>query len=159
MAHPDDMAKTTPALPGSTSRRISYSITILVNAVLLGLVNGWPGWQVVPFVTEDAAPVIVPLTVAFSAVIVVYAVNLILDQRWFRAFGDGVNAALSLLVLILLWDIFPFTFSDTSIDWALVARVILGFAMAACVVSIIVNVGVLIHEAVLPPGTARTRVG
>ncbi len=39
----------------ASHRRVGYSVSIAVNAVLLGgAVLGWPGgWEAVPFLTDD----------------------------------------------------------------------------------------------------------
>ena len=41
-----------------TSRRPGYVAGIAVNAVLLWLVHGWPGWEVVPFLTDETPRVL-----------------------------------------------------------------------------------------------------
>jgi hypothetical protein len=151
---------TSPRQPTAPiGRRLGYSMAIVVNAILLELVNGWPGWGAVPFLTDAAAVVIVPVNVSLTVAIALNAANLILDRRWLRAAADLVSAALALLVLIILWDIFPFAFADPSIDWALVTRVVLGFSMGACVISIVGNTGVLINEAVGRPSPVRAEAG
>jgi hypothetical protein len=35
------------------ARKVGYSVTALVNVIMLILVNATPGWRALPFLTED----------------------------------------------------------------------------------------------------------
>ena len=41
--------------PRPASRRAGYLVAVVVNAVLLFVLNGQPGWQVLPFLTSETA--------------------------------------------------------------------------------------------------------
>ena len=138
---------------GSFRRRMGFSAAIVVNAVLLGLVNGWPGWRSVPILTEDAASAMSVFNVALVIGILVNAVNVIVDIRWVRAVGEIITSAVGLVFLERLLSIFPFSFSDGSVDWVLVTRTVLWFAVAGCIISILVSAVIVVRE------LARTRQG
>jgi hypothetical protein len=127
------------AVDTAVSRRVGYSVAVLANALLFYLVNIWPGWAAVPFLTEETLNVLVLFNVSLVAAMVVQVANLIVDLRWVRAAGEIVTSAIALLFTIQLWNVFPFAFDTAPIDWALVARVLLAFAVGGCVVSIIVQ--------------------
>lgn len=143
-------ARPTTAAPRRTpvSRRIGYSVAVVVNAVLLILVNGTPGWRALPFVTDSAAEVVVLLNLALIVGIVANSANLIFDRRWIRAAGELTGSAVSLAMLMRMWEVFPFAFRDPAVDWDLIVRVVIAFSIAACAVSIVVQAVVLIRLAV-----------
>jgi hypothetical protein len=41
--------------PSIPTRRVGYAVTVVWDATLLYLINVWPGWQVVSFLTADTA--------------------------------------------------------------------------------------------------------
>ena len=43
--------------PPVAARRAGYVVSVLVNIALLYVVNGWPGWEAVPFLTQDTQQV------------------------------------------------------------------------------------------------------
>ncbi|SFN90878.1 hypothetical protein [Mycetocola miduiensis] len=131
---------------GSFRRRIGFSAAIVVNAVLLGLVNGWPGWRAVPILTGEADSVVLVFNLALVVGILVNTVNMIADIRWVRAVGEIITSAVALVFLTQLLRVFPFSFSDGSVDWAFVIRTVLWFAVAGCVISILVSGVIVVRE-------------
>ncbi|NYE18979.1 hypothetical protein [Microbacterium immunditiarum] len=123
----------------AVGRRIGYSVAVVVNAILLTLVNWWPGWEALPFVTRAAASVVVFLNAALVVGVLVNLANLVFDLRWVRALGEIITSTVSLVFLTQLWGVFPFAFETSPIDWATVARVVTGFAILGCVVGIVVQ--------------------
>ena len=151
---------------GSFRRRMGFSAAIVVNAVLLALVNGWPGWRALPILTADATSVIAVLNLALVIGILVNTVNMVVDIRWVRAVGEIITSTVALVFLAQLLGIFPFSFSDGSIDWALVTRTVLWFAVAGCIISILVSAVIVVQEITRGPhrhpaqeGLARPGMG
>jgi hypothetical protein len=141
-------------------RRVGYSVAVVVNAILLVLVNGEPGWRGLPFVTAAAEEVIFFVNLSLVVGIIVNAVNAIVDRRSVRAVGELVSSAAALVMLVRLWDVFPFAFSDASVDWVLVARTVIGFAIAGCIASMLVQSVTLIRMTVDAPESGyRPSVG
>jgi len=67
-------------------------VAIVVNVVFFLLVNVWPTWRVVPFLTEATQEVLVLVNLSLLAGVVVNTLNLALDLAWVRAVGEIVPA-------------------------------------------------------------------
>lgn len=144
---PPELMRAT-ARPGAAGRRVGYVISVLVNVLLLWLVTGWPGWQVVPFLTAETQEVI-PLVVSLLLLgVFVNLVNFAFDIAWIKALGEMITSVIALVVLVRFWEVFPFEFGGSDIDWALVARVVIAVAVFGCGVSIVVQIVVLVRTAV-----------
>ena len=137
--------------PSRATRAAGYTIAAVVNSALLYVVNVFPGWQAAPFVTSSAAEVVPILNASLTVAVVGNLINVLVDRRWMRAVTEIVGSIVSLIFIVATWMVFPFRFDDPSIDWALITRVVLGFAAAACVISVIAQVVVLVTAG------ARTR--
>jgi hypothetical protein len=145
------MAAQTPASTTSaTSRRVGYVVAALVNAVLLYLVNVWPGWQAVPFLTEGMDDVLDVVNLSLTATVVVNLAYLVYDPAWFTAAGQLVLSVIALAVAIRLLQVFPFDFSAYAVDWELVTRVVLGFAVFGSAVGIVASLVKLVRALVRP---------
>jgi hypothetical protein len=130
---------TTGTRPSTAARRFGYLVAAGINAAMLWLVNIWPGWWTLPFLTRDVEQVIGVLNLSLLVGIganLIYAVD---DPSWLRAVGEIITAAVSLVVLRTVWDVFPFQVPVEPFDWALLIRVILVFAMVGSVVAIVVQ--------------------
>lgn len=116
-----------------------------MNVVLFLLVNVWPTWRAVPFLTEATLDVLALVNLSLIAGVVVNVLNLVLDLAWVRTVGDLVTSVIALITTIRIWVVFPFAFSDTGFDWELLTRVVLGVAIGGTIISIIVQVVILIR--------------
>ncbi|TFB50381.1 hypothetical protein [Cryobacterium tagatosivorans] len=130
---------------GSASRRVGYAFAIAINGVLLYLVNVWPGWQIIPFLTADFREVLGLVNASLIAGMVVNFFNLLLDWRWVRAVGDLVTLGIGLAGLVLFWQVFPFDFPG-AFDWSLLVRIVIVLAMVGTVIGMIVQVVTLIRS-------------
>ena len=124
--------------PSVAGRRAGYAVAMTVNLVLLFLVNVTPGWQAVPFLTENTTDVLLLVNLSMGAAVVANAVYSVLDPPWVRALGDAVTTSVGLASLVRIWQVFPFEFDTSSVPWDLVARWVLGIGIFGCVVAIIV---------------------
>jgi hypothetical protein len=138
-------SSSSPVLRGSVSRRVGYAVAVAVNGVLLVLVNAVPGWRAVPFITADAVDVIFLVNLSLIVGIVVNSLNTVFDRRWLRAAGEVASSTVALVMLVQLWQVFPFEFADPAVDWALILRVVIAFAIGGCVASMIVQMVILIR--------------
>ncbi|MBO4206813.1 hypothetical protein [Micromonospora echinofusca] len=125
--------------PSVGARRFGYLAAITVNVVLLTLINGRPGWRAVPFLTDAAGQVVGLVNASIVAGVVVTATYLRYDAPWWRSLGDLATSVVGLAALVRLWEVFPFAFPDPSVDWPLVARVVLAVSIAGTVVGIVVQ--------------------
>ncbi len=49
------------------ARRAGYLLAIGFSAVLLVILNGWPGWQAMPFLTSDTGQVLLLVNLSLTA--------------------------------------------------------------------------------------------
>lgn len=135
----------------TTSRRGGYVGAIVVNAIMLYLINVWPGWAVLPFLTVDLSVVLPWINASILTSIVVNLGYLVADPRWLRALGSIVTGAVGLVAIVRMWQVFPFDFAGSAIDWTVPVRVALALGIAGAVVGIAVAV-VMFVRAVLGVG-------
>ncbi|HZK59957.1 MAG TPA: hypothetical protein VFC59_08875 [Cryobacterium sp.] len=140
------MSPPTASPAGGPARRVGYLIAALINGALLYFANVWPGWQVLPFLADNARQVLDIVNVSLIAGIVVNVVYLFLDLSWLKALGDLVTLGIGLAVLARLWQVFPFDFQGSSFDWALLVRILLVVAGVGSAIGIIVQVVMLIRS-------------
>jgi hypothetical protein len=138
--------------PSVAARRVGYVIAIVVNAVLLYLVNGRPGWQAVPFLTADMTRVLPLLNLSLIAGLAANVVFVVYDAPWCKSLGDLVTAGIGLAVAVRVWQVFPFAFAG-SFDWSLPLRVLLVVAMVGT------GVAMLVHAVSLVRGIAGRSAG
>lgn len=132
-------AHTAPkARPSLAARRFGYLLAALIDAVMLYLINGRPGWDVLPFLTSETEQVLPWVNASIIAGLVVNLVYLGHDPRWLRAVGDMVTNAFSIAAMLVIWDVFPFDFSGSSFDWEIVARILLGLGIVGTLIGFVV---------------------
>jgi hypothetical protein len=138
-----DTGTTTASSPAT--RRVGHAFAVAghafavaVNAALLVAVNVWPGWRVLPFLTEDFVQVLPLVNLGFAAGIAVNLVYLAVDRRVVRASGDIVTTAIGLAAMIRLVQVFPFAFPGPGFDWALVVRALLVLGIAGTSIALLV---------------------
>jgi hypothetical protein len=142
------MSPTTTARerPGVAARRAGYAVAVLVNGALLFAVNGWPGWEALPFLTQDTTLVLGLVNASILVSLAANAVYLLHDPPWLRALGDVVTTSVGLAALVRIWQVFPLDFGDSSFDWALVAHVLLGVALVGSVIGILVGLTSFVRD-------------
>lgn len=129
--------------PAIATRRVGYTIAAVIDMTLLHVINVRPGWQAVPFLTEDVRQV---LWLVNLSVIVGFAANMIYlvhDPKWVRHAGELITTVISLVMLIQVLRVFPFAFDDPSVDWALITHTVL-------IVAVVVTAVVVVNLAMLP---------
>lgn len=90
------------------------------------------------FLTADASSVIVLLNLSLVAGGVANAGYTLHDPPGLKAIGDAVTTAISVVVLVRAWQVFPFSF-DPSSHWELVVRTVLLFSIGGCLIAIAVS--------------------
>jgi hypothetical protein len=138
--------------PPVAARRVGYVIAAALTAAFWFLVNVSPGWQALPFLTEDALRVVPLINVSLVVSLVANLLYVAYDPPWFRALGDVVTTGFGLAVLIGIWQVFPFRFTG-SFDWSVPVRVLLFLAIAGSIVGIVVNFVAFSRAVPHPPGT------
>jgi len=132
------LTETASKRPAVGDRRVGYVVAVLVNAAVLYAVNVWPGWQALPFLTEDMRLVLGLVNASMLVSIVANMVSFVADPRWLKALGDIVTTAVGIAALVRMWQVFPFDFSGSSFDWALVVRVAMGVAIGGSAIALVV---------------------
>ena len=122
--------------PAVGARRAGYIVAVLVNAALLCAVNVWPGWEAVPFLASSTRLVIGLVNLSIVVNLGANVVYLLRDPPWLKALGDMLTTAVGLVVLVRIWQVFPFDFGNASFDWSLVVRILLGVGIIGSVIGI-----------------------
>ncbi|HLN77289.1 MAG TPA: hypothetical protein VK204_09615 [Nocardioidaceae bacterium] len=139
-------ATTTTERPSVAARRAGYVIAVLINAAMLFGINIWPGWDVLPFLTDDFTQVLAWVNASIVVSLALNVLYLFKDTKRSKALGDTVSLAVALAVSVLMWRVFPFDFGDSTFDWALVLRIVLGVAIVGTAIAIIVNLVSLVTD-------------
>lgn len=138
--------------PSAAAPRVGYVIAAVIDVVILYLVNVWPGWAAVPVLTTDAGRVVGLLNVSLVVGAVVNLVYLAGDPPWRTALGGLLTTGIGITVLVRLWQIFPFDFGTSAVNWPLFVRIGLAVAIVGAAVGMIVQI-VTLGRAIVAPGS------
>lgn len=136
------------AAPPRTLRQLGYGVAAGVNAALLYLINGAPGWQAVPFLTDDVEAVLGIVNTSLLAGLVVNLLWSLADPEWWRALGQVVLSAIGLAATLQILDVFPFDFTGWAFDPTWLVRLVLVVAAFGTGISLLVQVVTLVRVAV-----------
>ena len=131
------MTQTMTQSRGVAARRAGYGIGALVNVGLLYIVNIWPGWEVVPFLTAETASVLVLVNLSIISNLAANAVYLVNDAAWLKALGTILTTTIGMITLVRIWQVFPFDFGSSSFNWELLTRIILIIGIVGSDIAII----------------------
>ena len=126
--------------PAVTTRRSGYVVAVLINAVLLYAANVWPGWEAVPFLTADTVLVMGLVNASIIVNLAANAAYVITDRPWFKALGTVLTSVVGFAAAARIWNVFPFDFTGSAVDWSILVRVVLGLAMVGSAIAAIVSV-------------------
>ena len=132
--------------PSVGMRRLGYSAAIALNVVLIFLINEWPDWSSVSFLTEETASVIPWVNASLAISIFVNAIYLIADPRWLKALGEAVTAAVSFVVIVVVFTVWPFDFSSWSFDWTMLVQVLGVIGLVGSLFGVIANLVTFTRE-------------
>lgn len=132
--------------PSTGARRFGYLVAILVNAAMLLLTNVWPGWDALSFLTEETTEVLGWVNASMIAGIVANLVFIARDTTRVRALGDLVTTAVGLVAMVRIWQVFPFGFDLSGLDWALVVRVLLVVGIVGSVIGMVARLASLLSD-------------
>jgi hypothetical protein len=100
---------------------LGYVIALVVNLVLWFIVHNVGRWDL-PFIVVDEFNRVLPaFDLSLAATMVLNALWVAYDPRWFRHIGQTALNALSLNVMYRLYRVFPFRFPGNLDQWARVA--------------------------------------
>lgn len=140
------------------SRRAGYVVAVAINLALLVALNSWPGWDAVPFLTDETTRVLGWVNASLVVSALANVAYVVADPRWLKAAGDAVTTGVGLVAMLRLWSVFPFAFAAGSVDWALVVRVVLVVGIVGSAIGIVAAVVRLVAAAAHTGPVARPRV-
>ena len=144
---PDHVVTASPKQRQSIGmRRFGYSVAIAVNVALIFAINEWPGWATVSLLTSETETVIPVVNASLVITIVVNAIYLIADPLWLRALGEAINAAVSFVVILVVFTVWPFDFSSWSFDWTMLVQVLGVIGLVGSLVGVITNLVTFTRE-------------
>lgn len=111
------------------AKKVGYSITVLINLVILFVAHNLLDWGWPPFLTEEFAEVLPWITFSLLVTIAANIVYQFRDESPLRNVSEMFVNLVSLAVTARIFVTFPFEFSGYEFDWAIVARVTLILAM------------------------------
>jgi hypothetical protein len=135
--------------PSVAARRFGYIVAAAITAAIWFVINVWPGWQDLSFLTDQTTEVLWLVNVSLVVSVAVNLIYAVYDPVWLKALGDLVTTSIGLAVLVRAWQVFPFDFSDYSIDWAVIARVVLVIGIVGSCIGIVVQLVTLMRLAVV----------
>jgi hypothetical protein len=127
---------TAPRRPSVASRRFGYTVALGINAALLYLVNVAPGWQAVPFLTDEMPQALGWVNASIVAGIAANSLYLVVDRAWLKALGEIAVTLVGLAALVRLWEVFPFAFDSGGVPWSTVVRWVLAVGMVGSVIGV-----------------------
>lgn len=142
------MTTTTARRPSVATRRLGYGFGIVAGIVGLVLVNVWPGWESVPFLTSDTTEVLWLVNASLVAGIVANLAYLMHDAPWLVALGGVVATGIGLAALIRIVQVFPVDFGDWDFDGTALVRIVLIVAIVGSVIGIVVQFVALLRSLV-----------
>lgn len=138
--------------PSVAARRAGYVIAAALTAVFAYLVNVRPGWESLSFLTEETPQVLGLVNLSLAVGFVANMIYVFADPPRLKALGDLVTTSVGLVVLVRVWQVFPFDFEAYSFNVALLLRVLLIIAMVGSVIGIAVQLATLARSLVHPTG-------
>ncbi|HKX76743.1 MAG TPA: hypothetical protein VJR05_15275 [Acidimicrobiia bacterium] len=120
----------------SAGRQFGYLVAIAINVVMLWAANNLLDWGVLPFLTEDFRAVLWLINISLVISIAVNATYLGYDRQWYRSLTQAVLNGISLIVTVLLFQVFPFDFTAYQFPWESITRVMLVLVMVGTVAGI-----------------------
>jgi len=121
------------------SRKPEYIAAIIANAVILLIVNQILNWGFLPFLTQDFKQVIPIQNVSLAATIIFNVAFLFHDTDRFSSPLKMMLNAIGVAVLLRYLSVFPFDFSGSSFNWAVLFRVMIVIGIMGCAIAVIVE--------------------
>jgi hypothetical protein len=141
--------------PGVAARRSGYAVAVFVNLVIMYLLNVRPGWQAASPLTDATTQVIGLVNLSLLAGVAANMVYVVADGPRVKHLGELTTTTISMVVLVRIWQVFPFDFAASTLPWDTVTRTVLIFALAGTGIAVLVHAVALVRLAVEHPGHPR----
>lgn len=129
-------------------RRVGYVVAAALNLLMLYLVNVSPGWEALPFLTSRTELVLPIINASIVVGVVANIVYVAADPLWLRSLGDLVTTTVGLAAMVRLWQVFPFSFAESTVPWEVLVRWVLGVGIAGSAIAIVVALVSLVRSGV-----------
>jgi hypothetical protein len=123
---------------------MGYTIALLVNLAMLLVINAWPGWEALPFLTGETTEVLGWVNASLVVTMLAQGVLLWRDPRWHKALSDLVTTTVGFFAVVQVWQVFPFEFDEH--PWVTLVRVLLILAMVGSGFAILVSSASLVRN-------------
>ena len=90
-----------------------------------------------PFLTDATPDVLWWVNASIVATVVANVVYLVYDPRWLRALGGMATIGVGLAAMVRIWQVFPFDFGDSALDWALIFRIMLAVGILGSLIGLV----------------------
>jgi hypothetical protein len=144
-SHPAPRAGT--GRPRTGASRAGHAVAVVVNLLVLYVVNVWPSWEAVPFLTADTTLVLGLVNASLWVSVLAEASYVVVTSAWWRALGDIVTTGVGLAAVIRIWEVFPF---DVTSGWDVGFHVVLGIAAVGSAIGIIAAIVRLVRALAAP---------
>jgi len=111
--------------PPSAGRRFGYLISILINTAIYYVINNFPIWNFIPFLTEQYQQVLWIANLSLGANIFMYATFMVYDLRWYRNLMQAVVNAFTIYSIHIFRTVFPLDLVDGLAHWVNIGLLIL----------------------------------
>lgn len=139
-------APRTARRPSPAARRFGYLVAAIVDAVMLYAINRWPGWEELSFLTAETDEVLLAVNASIVVGLLVNLGYLAYDPQWLRGLGDMVTTAFSLVAIVRIWTVFPFSFDGSGIDWETITRWLLALGIAGTAIGFVAGLVALLRN-------------
>lgn len=126
-----------PTRPSPVARRFGYTVAVVVDLALLFVLNQSPGWDVLPFLSDETTEVLGWVNASLLAGAVANLVYVTHDPVWLRAAGEALTTSIGIVAIVRIWQVYPFTADVTGSTWDLVARTVLAVALVGSAIAVV----------------------
>ena len=93
-------------------RAVGHAIAAIFNGLFLYLINVWPGWEILPFLTEDTTRVVGLVNASLIVSLALHLVRVVWAPPRMNALADTVDAVFAVAVVVRLLQVFPLDVPD-----------------------------------------------
>jgi len=123
----------------TAGRRFGYTVSIVINAVMLFIANNLMEWEWFPWLTNEYDRVLPWIAFSIGATMIVNAMYLAYDMQWFKSLTQAGLAVIAFIVTVRLFRIFPFDFSAYDFPWTGITEAILILAIVGTAIAVVVE--------------------
>lgn len=153
---PKPSATRASARTSHAGRRVGYVIAIAFNFVLLYLINVMPGWTAVDVLTANFTAVLWIINLSLLLNVAANIAYIAYDSTWFKASCEFTLAAISLIIAIRMYQVFPFDFASFAFNWTVLTRLIIVAVMIGSLIAMVVNAARLFLAIATTPPPAES---